>query len=238
MEEGLSGSTLSGTGASRVFLALSRRAAVPVSGGDDRRGAGGAAGLAAEERQECSGTRTGPRWSSGRTEKIPRMRRGGVVARWWRIAGAPVRRDGRVPGQGRPGASRDAGAAGGRGPGQGAVGTIAGRAPLGARLVKGEREETAGQGVHDPGDRADDADAGRAARGRDRRAGRPGTWRWCRRARPWRPSVRPGGRGLAERSRPGSPGRAAGTWCCGSAWRERAERGLPGCGGPSGRRSR
>ena len=100
---------------------------------------------------------------------------------------------------------------------------MAGRAPLGARFVKGNGKGC-GQGVHDPGDRGDEAMP--QARIGDVIAALAGDLALVPRARPWRPAS----------------ARAAGDWrnalgpvpleelrdlVLGQAWREHRERGCP-----------
>src|SRR6266567_2113618 len=78
----------------------------------------------------------------------------------------------------------------------------------GSPVREGEAGKAPGQGVHDPGNRLDDADAGREGPGRDRGAGRgPGAGAVGAAVAA---GVGAGGRGLAERARPGPPGRTAG----------------------------
>ena len=111
--------------------------------------------------------------------------------------------------------------------GPGAIGAIAGRAPLGARFVKGERERLLARAFMIrvivlmtlmPGARTGDVIAALA--------GDLALVPW---ARPWRPASGSGGRGLAERARPGSPGRAAGPGA-GLGLAGACRLGLPGCG--------
>ena len=165
----------------------------------------------------------------GGTDKI---RTGGAVVfcKVVAVAEAQVRRDGRVRAKGSRVSSlatlgpleerlRVAGRAGRhrRDRGAGAAGR-----PVRERGTG----KAAGQGVHDPGDRLDDADAGRAARGRDRRA-EPGDLALIPWARPWRQAS----------------ARSAGDWrnalgpvpleelrdlVLGSAWREHQDAGCPG----------
>jgi hypothetical protein len=142
----------------------------------------------------------------GGTEKI---RTGGAVGfcKVVAVAEAQVKRDGQVRAKGSPVHHATLGPLEDKA-GPGAIAAIAGQAPLGARFVKGERERLLARAFMIRVIAGDDADGGRAGRGRDRRAGRgPGP-------RPVGAAVAadvgPGGRGLAERARPGSPGRAAG----------------------------
>ena len=161
----------------------------------------------------------------GGTEKIRTC--GAVVfCKVVAVAGAQVRRDGQVRAKGSPVHHATLGPLEEKA-GPGAAGTIAGRAPLGARFVKGERERLLARAFMVRVIAGDDADAGRADRGRDRRAGRgPGAGAVGAAVAA---GVRPGGRGLAERARPGSPGRAAGPGA-GIGLAGARRRGLPGCG--------
>ena len=172
--------------------------AVPVSAGigADGRGAAGAAGVAAEERQRTWAEEDRSALVIGGTEKI---RAGGdlvVFCKVVAVAEAQVKRDGQVRAKGSPVHHAtlgpleewlDAKA------GPGVIGGIAGRAPLDARFVKGERERLLARAfmirvivlmtlmpeAADPG--------------RDRSRW-PGTWRWSR------------GRGRGGRRRTGRPG--------------------------------
>ena len=139
-----------------------------------------------------------------------KIRAGGAVVfcKVVAVAEAQVKRDGQIRAKGSPVHHATLG------PLEEKAGTdVAGRrdrrAGAAARPVReGGTGKAPGQGLHDPGDRLDDADAGRAGPGRDRRAGRgpsPG---------PVGAAVAAGvgavGRGLAERPRPGPAGRTAG----------------------------
>ena len=141
------------------------------------------AGVAAEERQGPG--RRGPVRAGHRGHgKDPHGRRGRVL-QGGRGRGSAGEAGRAGPGEGQPGASRDAGAAGGQGR-AGRHRRDRGAGAAGRPVREGGTGKASGQGLHDPGDRGDDADAGRAARGRDRRAGRgpgPGPV-----ARPWRPA--------------------------------------------------
>ena len=189
--------------------------------GDDRRGARGAAGLAAEERQESRG-RDRSALVIGGTEKI---RTCGAVVFCKVVAVAGRTSQGR---RSRPRAarwSRDAGAARGQGR-AGCHGPDRGAGSLGARFVKGERERLLARAFMIrvivlmtlmPDARPGDVIAALA--------GDLALVPW---ARPWRPAS---GRAAGDwrRARPGSPGRAAGPGAgIGLAGARRP--GLPGCG--------
>ena len=142
------------------------------------------------------------------------------------VAEAQVRRDGQVRAKGSPVHHATLGPLEDKA-GPGAIGGIAGRAPLGARFVKGQRERLLARAFMIrvivlmtlmPDSRVQDVIAALA--------GDLALVPW---ARPWRPASGAGGRGLAERARPGSPGRAAGPGP-GLGLAGARRRGLPGCG--------
>ena len=153
----------------------------------------------------------------------PRRRRGRVLQGGRGRGGAGQEYD-KCAGEGQPGASRDAGPAGGEGrDGRGRRDRRAGAA---ARPVReGGTGKAPGQGLHDPGDRLDDADAGaRVPAWIAALAGDLALVPW---ARPWRQAS----------------ARSAGDWrnalgpvpleelrdlVLGSAWREHQGRGCPG----------
>ena len=137
----------------------------------------------------------------GGTEKIRTC--GAVVfCKVVAVAGAQVRRDGQVRAKGSPVHHATLGPLEDK-TGLGVIGAIAGRAPLGARFVKGERERLLARAFMIrvivlmtlmPDARAGDVIAALA---RGPGAGAVGAAV---------ASVGPGGRGLAERARPDSPG--------------------------------
>ena len=183
--------------------------AVPVSARDDGRGAAGAAGVAAEERQGSGRTGTGPRWSSGG------RRRSARAARWCSARWSRSRRR-RSGGTGRSGrrAARCITRRWGRwrsGWSRGRAGRHRrdrGRAPLDARFVKGERERLLARAFMIRVIVLMTLMPEARVRGRDRRAGRgPGAGAVGAAVAA---GVGAGGRGLAERARPGAPGGAAG----------------------------
>ena len=92
--------------------------------------------------------------------------------------------------------------------GPGVIGGIADRAVLDCEVRQGRAGTAAGRRVHDPGDRAADADAGSAARRRDHRAGRgPGPGALVEAVAA---GVGAGLPGLAQGARPGAAGGTAG----------------------------
>ena len=138
----------------------------------------------------------------GGTEKI---RAGGAVVfcKVVAVAEAQVKRDGQVRAKGSPVHHAALGPLEGKA-GPGVIGGIAGRAPLGARFVKGERERLLARAFMVrvivvmtlmPEARVQDVIAALA-----------GTWRWCR------------GRGRGGRRRRGRPG-TGGTRSARSPWK-------------------
>ena len=155
----------------------------------------------------------------------PHGRRGGVL-KVVAVAEAQVKRDGQVRAKGSPVHHATLGPLEDKA-GPGVIGGIAGRAPLGARFVKGERERLLARAFMIRVIVFDDADAGRAGPGRDRRAGRgPGAGAVGAAVAA---GVGAGGRGLAERARPGPPGRTAGPGA-GLGLAGAPGAGLPWCG--------
>ena len=142
----------------------------------------------------------------GGTEKV---RTGGAVVfcKVVAVAEVQVKRDGQVRAKGSPVHHATLGPLEEKA-GPGVVGGVAGRAPLGARFVKGQRERLLARAFMIrvivlmtlmPQARVQDVIAALA--------GDLALVPW---ARPWRPGFGAGGRGLAERARAGPPGRAAG----------------------------
>ena len=179
------------------------------------------AGLAAEEGRDPGGADRSALVIGG-TEKI---RAGGPVVflKVVAVAEARVKRDGQVRAKGSPVHHATLGPLEDKaGPGVDRRDRGAGAA--GRPVREGGTGKAAGQGVHDPGDRLDDADAGRPAR--DVIAALAGDLALVPWARPWRPAS----------------ARAAGDWrnalgpvpleelrdlVLGSAWREHQDRDCP-----------
>ena len=159
----------------------------------------------------------------GGTERI---RTGGAVVfcKVVAVTGAQVRRDGQVRAKGSPVHHATLGPLEAKA-GPDAAGGIAGRAPLAARFVKGERERLLARAFMIRVIVLMTLMPDARVQGRDRRAGRE-TWRWCR------------GRGRGGRRRRGRPGtggtrsarfplRSCETWCWarpGGSTRSRAAR--------------
>ena len=195
-------------------------------GRDGGRGAAGAAGVAAEERQAAG--RRGPVRAGHRGDgEDPARAARWCSARWSAVAQAQVKRGRAGPCEGKPGASRDAGAAGGAAgieAGPGVIGRIAGNARLDGRFAKGERERLLAAAFMIrvivlmtlmPEARIEDVIIALA-----------GTWRWSRGR---------GRGGRRRRGRPGTGGRARSgaleelrDIVLGSAWREHRGPGCPG----------
>ena len=191
------------------------------SGREDGRGAAGAADVPLKSGRDLGG---GDRSALviGGTEKV---RTGGAVVfcKVVAVAEVQVKRDGQVRAKGSPVHHATLGPLEEKA-GPGVVGGVAGRAPLGARFVKGQRERLLARAFMIrvivlmtlmPQARVQDVIAALA--------GDLALVPW---ARPWRP-LGAGGRGLAERARASPPGRAAGpgtgSGLAGARWR-----GLPG----------
>ena len=145
------------------------------------------------------------------------------------VAEAQVRRDGQVRAKGSPVHHATLGPLEEKaGPGRaGGTGGIAGRAPLGARFVKGQRERLLARAFMIRVIVLMTLMPEARVRGRDRGAGRgPGAGAVGAAVAA---GVGAGGRGLAERARPGSPGRAAGPGA-GPGLAGAPGPGLPRCG--------